>query len=356
MDHTFYYTDSNFSISVVNGVLDMISNVAVEILNNNDESQELFDFIDSSVNGTIFHHPKFLSYHDKNKFPEPEYSITHFFFQHKNRIVGFLPGIIHHHNSSNTSFYSPYGASFGGLITDDLSFDKYDRMIDIILDHLVNTKGVTEINITPPTSIYMGQKMNDYLEYIYLSKGFEVKKAELTIVTRVSMNDDFPRRILKNRVKSSVNKCKRMGVVCKISENHHIAYSIIVKSQEKFNKKPTHSLTELNTISNLFPHYIINFIAYLEQTPIAVVTLILSNKRVANSFYIAHLEDYANLRPVEFLFDKVLKWLKECNYAYLDFGPSTFGYDPHRSLIFFKEGFGGKGIIKRFYQYSTKNS
>ena len=333
----------------------MTANIAIEVLNNNDENQELYDFIDNSVNGTIFHHPKFLSYHDKHKFPEPEYSIAHFVCRHKNNIIGFLPGSIHQ-TTSNICFYSPYGASFGGLITADLSFDKYDRMIDIILNHLVNEKGVTEINITPPTSIYMGEKMNDYLEYIYLSKGFEVKKGELTIATRVSMDDDFPGKILKNRVKSSVSKCKKKGGLCRISEHHDIAYPIIVKTQQKFNKKPTHTLTELNTISNLFPDHILNFIAYLQETPIAVVTLILSNRKVATSFYIAHLEDYASFRPVEFLFNTILMWLKEHNYSYLDFGPSTFGHEPHRSLIFFKEGFGGKGIIKRFYRYIADNS
>ena len=328
----------------------MTANIAIEVLNNNDENQELYDFIDNSVNGTIFHHPKFLSYHDKHKFPEPEYSIAHFVCRHKNNIIGFLPGSIHQ-TTSNICFYSPYGASFGGLITDDLSFDKNECVIDMILNYLINEKGVTEVNITPPTSIYMGEKANDYLEYIYLTKGFQVIKSELTIVTRVSQDDDFPRRILKNRVKSSVNQSKKRGIICRISENHDTAYPIILENQKKHNKKPTHSLTELKTISNLFPGRILQFTAYEEEIPIAVVTLMLCNKHVAYSFYIAHLEDYAKCRPADFLFNKILIWLKENDYAYLDFGPSTFGYEPHHSLIFFKEGFGGKGIVKYFYRY-----
>lgn len=328
----------------------MASNISVEILKDNYEPEELFDFIENSINGTVFHHPKFLSYHDKNKFAEPDFSITHFVFREKNRMVGFLPGIIKR-NNKKVHFSSPYGASFGGLVTNDLSFEKYDHMVDMILNCLIDEKAVTQINITPPSSIYMGEKVNDYLEYIYLSKGFKVKKCELAIVTRLSQDDDFPRRILKNRVKSSVSQSEKKGVVCRISENHDIAYPIIEENQKNFNKKPTHSLAELKIISSLFPGRALQFIAYKEEAPIAAVTLILCNRHVAFSFYIAHLEEYAKYRPVDFLFNKILIWLKKRNYTYLDFGPSTFGFKPHPSLIFFKEGFGGKGIVKFFYRY-----
>jgi len=330
----------------------MTLDISLETSDNNDENQELYDFIENSINGTIFHHPKFLSYHDKNKFPEPDYSITHLVFREKNKIIAFLPGIIHR-NENKAHFHSPYGASFGGLITNDISFEKYDCIVDMIFNYLTSEKSVAEINITPPTSIYMGDEVNDYLEYIYLRKGFTVRKCELTIVTRVSKDSDFPRSILKNRVRSSVSKSERERIVCQISENHDIAYPIIKENQKKFNKKPTHTLTELKTIAYLFPGRTLQFIAYKENIPISAVTLILCNRHVAFTFYIAHLEEYAIYRPVDFLLNKILIWLKKMGYTYLDFGPSTFGFEPHNSLIFFKEGFGGKGIIKYFYRYKV---
>lgn len=333
----------------------MSDKISFEVSHNNEENSELFDFIENSINGTIFHHPTFLSYHDENKFPASAYSICHFVFRYKHKIIGFLPGMIYR-TTSNIYFYSPCGASFGGLVTEDLSFEKYEQLLDIILNYLLHEKRVTDIHISPPTRIYMGQKVNDYLEYIYLSKGFEVSKSELTIVSPVSSDDAFPMSKYKKRVKSSVRQSENKGVVCRIGQSHEIAYSIIEKAHKKLNKKPTHSLVELKAISRLFPGRILQFIAYYEETPIGAVTLILSNRNVATSFYISHLEDYAKCRPVDFLINKILKWLKEKNYSYLDFGPSTFGYEPHRSLIFFKEGFGGIGIIKHFYRFIHKRS
>jgi len=330
----------------------MASHISLEILSTNDEHEELFNFIENAVDGTIFHHPTFLSYHDRSKFPEPQYSVTHLLFREDNRIIGFLPGIINHEEKKKR-FDSPYGASFGGLITIDLSFEKYDRMVDMTLQYLTEEKEVSEINITPPPRIYSGQNMNDYIEYIYLSKGYRIAKSELAIAARVLQERDFPEKILKDRVKRFVRQAEKLGLQWKISEDVETAYPIIEENQRKFHKKPTHSLAELKTIVDLFPGRILQFLAYAEDIPIAAITLILCNKHVAFSFYISHLEHYSSYRPVDFLFHAVLIWLKEHHYTYVDFGPSTFGYMPHRSLIFFKEGFGGKGIIKHFYRYEV---
>lgn len=333
----------------------MKSGISLEILNDNEEPKGLADFIENSANGTVFHRPKFLSYHGNEKFPKPEFLINHIIFRENgNDIAAFLPGIIQT-EGTDVKFNSPYGASFGGLVTGNLRFEKCEQVVDAMMGYLLDNIGAGEINITPASSIYMGDESNDLLTYLYMSKGFKLKSCDLTVITRISPEAGFPREVLKDRVKSSISQSKRQGVTCRVSENVDIAYPIIEQDQKKFDKKPTHTLTELKAISGLFPGRILQFVAYKEEIPIAVVCLIVCNKRVAYTFYIDQLEEHAACRPLDYILNEILIWMKDKGCAYLDFGPSTFGYTPHRSLIFFKEGFGGKGITKNFFQYKVNH-
>jgi hypothetical protein len=327
----------------------MTSEITIETLENNEESAEISCFIDESINGTIFHHPRFLSYHAKNNTLQEQDSISHLVFRLRGKILGFLPGVIRN-QAEGPAFLSPARASFGGLVTHDISFAKSECMVTKAMDYLFNIRKVREAYITPPTSIYMGSAPNENLQFLYLSQGFHISRAELAIATRISPNTDFPDKVLKDRVKRFVRQGAERGLSCRIEDSPDNSYAIILANQRKFKDAPTHSLQELRTIRELFPDKFIYFVAYHGPTPVAVITLVLCNKNVAFSFYICHLAEASRDRPIDFLFKHILVWLKERNFMFLDFGPSTFGFRPHQSLIFFKEGFGGKGVVKFFYR------
>lgn len=324
--------------------------ISIDILSENAESEELYNFIENSQNGTIFHHPRFLSYHESGKYPDPEYSIAHMILRAKGAIVGFLPGMFRE-TDDGLQFNSPSGASFGGIVTGDISFEKCERIVDAVLEYLLKKKKVKIINLAPVTGIYTGDQASDYLEYMYLKKGFTLKACELTIAARISQRAEFPADAVEHRVRKFVAQSEKGGVLCRISDDVDTAYSIIKESRKRFEKKPTHSLAELKAVSKLFPGRIVEFIAYKDEEPIAAACLMLCNRNAAYSFYIDQAGKHSALRPVDHIVNRVLIWLKERGYRYLDFGPSSFGYEPHRSLIFFKEGFNGRGVLKRFYQY-----
>lgn len=328
-----------------------MADITLEVLNNNEENNDLDEFIERSANGTIFHHPKFLSYHGEEKFPKEHYAINHLIFRKKSKIIGFLPGIVYK-SEKGLQFNSPYGASFGGFVLNNISFEICEEILNKTLKYLLGEKGVIEINIAPATSIYYANMVNDYFEFLHLSKGFQLNNSELTIAVRVFQNDDYPLSSYEHRVKKFIKQGERNGLDFKICDDIDTAYEIIENNRTRFSKKPTHTSEELKTISRLFPGRLLQFIAFnKDKLPIAVCCLLLCNDAVAYSFYIDQMGTHSALRPVNFIVNQVLIWLKDNNFSYLDFGPSTFGLEPHRSLIFFKEGFGGKGIIKHFYQY-----
>lgn len=323
-----------------------------EVIKGNEESSEVRDFIESSQNGTIFHRPAFFSYHGPAKFPPESYEWHHIAFRESGAIRGFLPGIIANEEGKRV-YYSTLGASFGGLVSVESSFSSREKLLEAALEHILESDRISEIVITQAPSIY-DEEMDDTLDYLYLSKGFQVIKSELLMASRVRCGGDFPRSIFKSRVKSSVNQSRRNGVTCRLSDDIDEAYSIIERDQAKFKKRPTHSLEELKRLNNIFPGRILFFTAHHESRPIAVVCLIKCNKNCCYTFYIDQLEEGSKHRPIDLIIEEVFKYASREKFGYVDFGPSTFGLEPHRSLIFFKEGFGGRGIKKATYSYKVK--
>ncbi len=330
-----------------------MADISIHILDRNVENEDLYEFIETSAGGTIFHHPKFLSYHGKDKFPGPEYESCNLLMVRNKEIIGFMPGTLQN-TAEGRVYNSPSGASYGGLVTGSEGFEGRDRMVSSAIEYLKGEFGVRKINITPAPHIYSGDEADDTLNYIYLKNGFWIVKCDLTVATRVTQDDGFPRSVFRDRVKSSIAQSARKGVSCSITEDIETAYDIIEKDQKKFGKKPTHSHEEMKTISRLFPGRIVQFIAWKGKDPIAAVCLFVCNRAACYTFYIDQLEEFRDSRPLDYLLNEVLIWAKKKRYMYVDFGPSTFGYEPHKTLIFFKEGFGGKGVMKYHLQYEVR--
>ena len=58
-----------------------MSTVSCEILTNNSSALDSIDrLFESAINDTLFHHPRFLSYHDANEFPRATW--RHYLFTH----------------------------------------------------------------------------------------------------------------------------------------------------------------------------------------------------------------------------------------------------------------------------------
>ena len=88
----------------------------------------------SGINATIFHHPRFLSYHSADKFPHAEW--RHYLFSLKGNPVAFLPGAAV--NEEQLTYRNPLGSTHGGLVYGALSFAKhsYGASIGDIQDRL----------------------------------------------------------------------------------------------------------------------------------------------------------------------------------------------------------------------------
>ena len=329
-----------------------MAEITLEILKDNSSSEELENFVLNSANGTLFHSPRFLSYHGEEKFTSRCGKISHLLFRKGNRIAAFMPAMLFK-EKGELVFHSPYGGSYGSFVYQNLTFGQAQEIIDLFLKFLQEEK-VRRTQLVPPPPPYCRDGFLDYFQYLLLSNGFQIKKADLLIVCRLEKTEGYPLSALKKNARKFQAQALRKGVEVKLSEDYRTFHQLLVRNRSKFEAVPTHSYEELVRIKSLFPDRVVLWLAYLEDIPIGGALFFLCNKIAANCFYLCHEDRYAAYRSTNLLITEALGWLARQGFEWMDFGSSSFGYRPHSSLIRFKESFGGLGVPRYYYLLENK--
>ena len=302
----------------------------------NNEHQDLWDsYIQQSNNGTLFHLRKFLSYHQERIFED-----CSLIFYEKEKIRAVFSGAI-----IDNSLYSHPGASFGGFVYNDISFESSRKMIDLLIDYAKDQK-LTEIIIIPPPFIYY-QLYNEAMEYCLYYKGFAIK--EYYISSFVDLRTNIETQIhsrKKKYIKNIENK-----IIIRESEDLDSFYPILLDNKSRHGTKPTHTLEELTILMNKFPDQITLLLSYYENKVIGGALNFITNKNTCILFYNMIDYKYKDLQSASLQIYASLKWAKKIGLHYLDIGVSQLYQEdtiiPHESLINFKEQFGAKAMIRK---------
>lgn len=307
-----------------------------------DQEKEWDDFVSSSNNGTIFHLQKFLSYH-----PEGRFDWHHLIFEKKGHVVALLPGEL-----KDNKLKSPAGASFGGFVTQDISYDSIEEIVTTFLRYCKRKK-VKEIYLTPPPIVY-SRFMTMNIDYALMYHGFRYEKHLYSSVVNLrKMNDlyDFDKR-----ARNAIRKAERSGVEIFINEDYESFYSILVENKKKFNLSPTHTLKELETLKQLLPDMLKLFLAYKDGILVGGSLIFICNSKTLIDFYIALDYKYQEYRPINEVLYKIIKWGRENNYEYFDIGvnqdtASDNPMDLNKSLVSFKASMGARCFFRSTFHY-----
>jgi len=312
-----------------------ISNISFEQAFQDDR---INTFIKNSNNGTIFHEPNFLNYH-KEKFNNQEKFLV---WEEQNQITSLTPYII-----EKNIFKSPYGGSFGGMVFNvNEKLSKIEEVVINFIDYLKLNK-IKKCLLTPAPILYH-LKPNNYFEYLCIKKGFKISNVELTSV--VELDHDYKSFFTKSCAKA-IKKAKNSGVVVSVSNNYEKFYEILCENRKKKNAVPTHSLNEILNLKNKYPNNIILFEARLDNEVISGSLVFICNTKVALDFYWCHKENFQSSRPLNYLIEYMCAYLKKKNIKIFDFGRITNNDEINYGGSFFKESFGGNGILKPTYIY-----
>ncbi len=315
-------------------------------------SQEWDDLVqDSDVSHFMFHR-KFIEYH-KDRFHDHSLLILK-----NNKIIGCLPA-----NEKENCLYSHQGLSFGGLILGK----KYNRaenivhILDGILQYALDNNFHSLIYKCIP-AIY--HKRNAFADY-YALRQRAILNETCDLSSTICLQNDFSFSTLRKR---NVKKAEKQQFCIELHSDAWEAYWQVLSDRLRlrFDKKPVHTISEIQMLKDIFPENI--HLACINdsqtQNVLAGVVMFLVNG-VAHAQYIAVNTEYEDLGPLDLLFSKLIGYYKNMNFKYFDFGISTEagGDFLNTGLAAFKEGFGATSTItqcltidlKRSLQYANKN-
>lgn len=297
-------------------------------------------FVSDSANGTLFHLRRFLSYHAPGKFID--YS---WIFKVKNRIIGVFPAVLLTTAQENSVVSHP-GSSYGGIVYgNEMGIRQAHDMVHLLLQQIRQDK-ISTVRITVPPVWYDVQP-NQYIEFALLSEGFSYQKQELSsVVSLRSLPQDFEDS-LADATRRAIQKAIKNGVTIEWSNNIRDYYSILKQNLSlRHNVKPTHSLSELIHLQELFPDKIFLLAAFYEEKMIGGIVPFICNSRVVLAFYISHAMEFQHLRAVDYLMASFINWAREKGFHYVDFGTFTLNMEPNWGLGKFKEKFSARGAFR----------
>lgn len=293
-------------------------------------------FVDEAKNGVFLFQRTFMEYH-KDRFED--FSLL---FYENNKLVALLPAC-----KTGTICYSHKGLTYGGLIVKKTcKFDLY-KAVFLALNNFLKEELFTEFVVKTIPSLYC-ETANEELVFLHQFYGSSV---EMNIGS-VIYNDKklvFSKSIVRN-----ANNAQKKGIIIKKTNDFKTFWDelLLPRLQERFNKKPIHTLEEIIYLNEHFSSEIELYGAFLNDEMIAG-TVLFNNKNFVKSQYIASKSIYNKLGGLDLLHYEIIKNLKT---LYFDFGTSSQDTSTleNTNLLSWKEQFGARTIVFPTYTFKIK--
>lgn len=306
------------------------------------------DFWREAVNGTLFHSPKFLSYHAEGKFNN-----SHLEYYRKGNLCGVMASAIQLDGREKILVSYP-GASYGGPAWSKKL--QYHHLLDMVRAtvEFAAENDFNVIRITPPPVIYNRQP-EQALDFALTAHGFSSIRDELTQAVKLDFDPDKLLDLLVNKTRTSYRKAVASGLEFRIinsptQEEFDIFWNILVENRAGLGVVPAHSKSEIQLLHELVPDNLMLAVIEEEGEIIAEIWNFVCNDYTMLEFYMAHIVEKQHLRPVPFLTYHTMLWAQARGYKWLDFGISSINGDPTWGLLKFKENFGCKHFLRRTWE------
>lgn len=297
-------------------------------------------FVAESKNGTFLFDRGYMDYH-ADRFAD--HSLM-FYNEKTGKLYALLPA-----NRHGDVLYSHQGLSYGGLV----------------MSTEVTTANVCQL--FGELNIYLSAEgfckvMYKAIPWFYHRVPSEEDLYALSLVCKAQLaGRDVSSTIIpvspvkwKRDRRYAANKAKRTGIVVRQNDDFSEFWKILSDNlSEKFNARPVHTLQEIELLHSRFPENILLWEAYSSDGDLLAGTVIYKSYGVVHSQYISASPEGKRLHAVDALYD----YLIHHAYAtakYIDLGTSNMPHsnDLHESLIYQKEGFGGRAVCCDTYEWT----
>lgn len=290
------------------------------------------DFVESSKNGTFLFNRAYMDYHS-DRFED----ISLLVFR-KGKLYCLLPA-----NIAGDTVFSHQGLTYGGFIMNEKC--TAEGILEVFVKTIAFFKemGIKRFIYKPVPHHYHSIPAEEDL-YALFRNNASLKGRNIASV------------ILQSHPLTWATLRKRM--LKKASENHlEVAVSTDFKTfwgilednlKEKYNAVPVHSLKEIESLSAHFPQ--IKLYAGFKDDKMLGGVVCFATPKVLRIQYISASHEGKNLGVIDAIFHQMLQDFRDT--PYFDFGTSNEegGKILNESLIYQKEGFGGRGICYDTYE------
>lgn len=309
-------------------------------------SSDKFDqwnkFVSESNNGTFFHRLDFLSYHKDKYFGE----VHNLMWLKNGNLFAILPLVLIS-GQGNLEAVSPYGASFGGIVTGKvLNYSESCEIADTLINHLT-AMGVNRIRMTLTPGFYHTEE-SDTLFFVFLERGFRIINSDISSAIPLFAPAGY-KTYYQRKEKDILRKSKRtesLKVVSRRNSPVEDFWQVVEATFEKHRSKPTHTFQEWKYLCESFPGIFRNDVAYYNEKPVAGIGQIKLNRKVVLSFYLCSDPEYYYLQPLTLLISQAIVSAKDESFMWLDMGTSSYEMKGRDNIFRFKESFGAYGFFR----------
>jgi hypothetical protein len=306
-----------------------------------DRLDEWNAFVAQSKNGTFLFDRNYMDYH-ADRFID--HSLMFFL---EGRLVAVLPA-----NRCGDTLFSHQGLSYGGLVmSTEATTAKVCTMFDE-LNTILCEQGIRKVVYRPVPWIFHHLPAEEDLYAIFL-------KCHAQLVGRDVSSTIIPDRPVKWKRDRhyAANKARTNGIIVRQTNDFPSFWAILSDNlMTKFGAKPVHTLQEITLLHERFPENIQLWAAYAPDGQMLAATVLYVFKHVVHAQYISASEEGKRLHAVDGLFDQLLH-NTFTDVSFFNLGTSNMPHssDLHDSLIYQKEGFGGRAVCYDTYEWKIEN-
>lgn len=298
-------------------------------------------FVSNSKNGTFLFYRDFMEYHQE-KFQDFSLMI----FDECGDLIAILPAHI-----VNNELYSHLGLTYGGIITNkELRVTLFFEVFYEILKFL-DLKNIKYLYWKEIPYFYHSYPSDEWKYLAFITQA-ELYRRDLCSVINLRESFTISASIVRNS-----KWCERNGFYYEKSDRIEEFWEEILIPELLLRHKanPVHSVDEILKLKSVFKDKI-NFYGVFFEKNLVGGTIIFVNNKIIHSQYISVKSEFKNKKVLDFLHHKLItEEFKDDHY--FDFGISNEdnGKKTNMGLLFWKEGFGARGITQDFYKIPTSN-
>lgn len=293
-------------------------------------------FVAQSKNGTFLFDRRYMDYHS-DRFEDCSWMVYR-----KNRLFALLPG-----NQEGDTFISHQGLTYGGFVTDARATAEHICEVFVCINDALRSEGFKKVIYKPVPWIYQSLPAEEDVYALFVR--CHARLIERDVSSTVFLHHRL--KFTESRL-SGIRKARRNGLEVRESDDVEALWKILSENlRVKYDAKPVHTASEMRLLKDRFPDNIRLFMTYQGDMPMGGTILYLTPQVVHTQYISASIEG-KQLGALDLLFDHLLNKMDFLR-PYFDFGTSARNgsNEVNPSLIFQKQGFGGRSVCYDWYEY-----